>query len=456
MSQIKKNMVVSVEVDDLAYGGMGVGRVDGFVFFIERALPGDLVRAKVFKKASNHAQCFIEELVRPSPLRIDAPCKLFGTCGGCAWQNLDYAEQLRWKAKQAAGVLRHISGQEIPESLPIIGSPNIWNYRNKMEFTFGTGKAEETILGFHYPGRFDRILEVPKCHIHPEPFDSILTALTSFARENNLSSNDPRTHRGLLRHAVVRHSATTGGVILLLITHEPRGIDFPALIEKVRAACPQIQGIQWGVNSGVADVASVQRICETWGNPVLKETVNGLTFSISPLSFFQTNTRGAELLYARTVEMAELTPQDRVLDAYCGTGSIGLHCARTVKRVVGVEVVRDAIWNARDNARANGIENATFIAAPMAGGLTLARQAAGGDFTRVIIDPPRGGMDKKSLELLIKLRAPVFVYVSCNPSTLARDLQTLGEAGYVVEASQPVDMFPHTHHIEMIVRLRLK
>jgi 23S rRNA (uracil1939-C5)-methyltransferase len=456
MPLFNKQSVHSLEIESLAYGGAGVAKPEGFVVFVPGALPGDRVRARIVKKKKNHAEARLEAVESPSPDRIEAPCPLFGACGGCTWQHLPYDRQLEWKQRQVEETLEHLGGlSELPAQRPILASPEVWNYRNKMEYSFGQGQQGEVILGFHEPGRYDRIFEVPKCLIHPEPFDALLKELTAYAREHGLSAYEQRRHTGLLRHAVMRHSRKTGGVVLVLITGKGELPDPGALAARLRGECPALQGFVWGVNTGLADVATIERTAFTWGNLRLREELNGLEFDISPLSFFQTNPSGAEVLYRSVLGMAEIGPHDRVLDAYCGTGSIALHCARAASRVVGVEISLDAIRDARVNARTNGIRNATFIAAPMREGLKLAAEAGGGSFTRVIIDPPRGGMDKRSLAGLIDLRAPVFVYVSCNPSTLARDLQTLIEAGYRVDAVQAVDMFPHTYHIEAVVRLVL-
>lgn len=456
MSSYSKQSVHSFEVEGLAYGGAGVAKPEGFVVFIPGALPGDRVRARILRKKKNHAEARLEEIERPSPDRIAAPCPVFDTCGGCSWQNLGYERQLEWKQRQVEETLTHLGGlTELPPLRPIQPSPLIWHYRNKMEFSFGRDEAHGVVLGFHVPGRYDRIFEVPACLIHPEPFDPLLQALTEYAREHGLDAHDPRSHRGLLRHAIMRHSRQTGGVVLVLVTYKGELPDPEGLVERLRKACPNLQGFVWGINPGLADVATFEKAGFTWGETRLTEDLNGLRFAISPLSFFQTNPSAAEPLYRTTVELADLSSRDRVLDAYCGTGSIALHCARQAGQVVGVEISLDAIRDARINARANAIQNTTFIAAPMKEGLSLALQAAGGSFTRVIIDPPRGGMDKRSLAGLIGLGAPVFVYVSCNPSTLARDLQTIVEGGYRVEAIQPVDMFPHTYHIETVVKLSL-
>lgn len=450
-----KNDVVSVEIEDLAYGGLGVGKLDGFVVFVEGALPGELVSARIIKKKANHAQAVIEKIERPSPHRIaDPPCPLFGRCGGCTWQNFTYDQQLVWKQKQVLDTIAHIGRQRDFEVMPIIGSPVQWRYRNKMEFTFGVDGEAKSVLGFHVPGRYDRVFEVPACLLQPESLDVMLAEVQAYVREHGLEAYDPKTHTKFLRHAMMRHSRTTGECILVLITNRGTLPDKEALAERLAAKVPGFKGMMWGLYTGMSDVARIEKEAWRWGEPELIETVNGLTFRISPQSFFQTNTVAAELLYAKVVEMAQIEPGTRVLDAFCGAGSIALHCARKGANVVGVELIREAIWDARENARRNGIEGVTFLAAPMDEGLPLAKQAAGGEFSRIIIDPPRGGMDKRSRRGLIELGAPVFVYVSCNPATLARDLLEFEDHGYKIEAVQPVDLFPHTYHIETIVRMR--
>lgn len=455
MKEIQRNSLVTVEIEDLVYGGLGMGRVDGFVVFVEGALPGDVVKARIGKKSKNHAQATVDSFDRLAPNRVTPPCAIFDVCGGCVWQDLPYEDQLVWKGKQVRDTLERLGGiQSLPELRPMIPSPSVWNYRNKMEFTFGQDNEGQTILGFHEPGRFDRIFNVPKCLIHPEPFDSLLNELTAWARESGLPPYQQRGHSGFLRHAVMRHSHTTGGALLILCTASGELPDPSGLARRLKQACPALQGFVWGLNDGLAEVAVIRERRFVWGDPTLTETINGLTFKISPESFFQTNTAGAEKLYQVVMDLGEIGPHDTVMDAFCGAGAIGLHCAKTARRVVGVEVVREAVWDARSNARANGVDNCVFISAPMNEGMELARAAAMRAFTRVIVDPPRGGMDKKSLITLAEVGAPVFIYVSCNPATLARDLQILIDRGYVVDAVQPVDMFPHTYHIETVVRLR--
>lgn len=456
MTTPQKNDVVTLDIEDLAYGGMGVGRIGTFVVFVDKALPSERVRARVVKKKSNHAQAVLESIERASPHRIEQPpCPHYGICGGCTLEHLTYDQQLAWKQKQVGDTIRHIGGLEGVEIRPILRSPKIWRYRNKMEFSFGADRDGQPILGFHVPRRFDRIFEVRQCCLQPQAFDQMLAVLTEYARTHGLRAYDKKSHAGFLRHAVMRHSHTTGECILALVTTrgdlpEPEGLA-RMLSERVDGFKGMIQAI----HQGVADVARLNEVHWRWGEPELMETVNGLSFRISPASFFQTNTLGAEVLYQQAIELAELSETNVVLDAYCGTGSIGLQCAGHVRHVVGVESVLDAVWNARENAARNGVRNTTFVAAPLKEGLRLGLQGAGGHFDRVVIDPPRGGMDKKSLAGLIGLEAPVFIYVSCNPATLSRDLQALCGARYEIKAVQPVDMFPHTYHIETVLKLRL-
>lgn len=453
MMELKKQSLVSLDIVDVAYGGYGVAKPDGFVVFVEGAAPGDRVLARIIKKTKNHANAIVEEIETPSDRRIEAPCPIFDHCGGCTWQELPYEDQLHWKHKQVVDTLEHLAKLELPEVAPMIASPGIWNYRNKMEFTFGTDGQGRPILGFHVPRRYDRIFEVQRCLIHPEPFDTLLSELTLYAREQGLTSYDPKTHRGFARHAVMRSSDTTGEIMLILITSTGSLPEPERLALRLKDRCPALKGFIWGVNDRVADVAVIEDEKYRWGDPTLTETINGLSFSISPMSFFQTNTAAAELLYQVVIEMAESARIDCVLDAYCGAGAIALHLASRARRVVGIDISRDSIWDARLNARNNSIENSTFLAGSIDDGLRLVRGAMNDHFSTVVIDPPRGGMDKRSLSRLIGLQAPSFIYVSCNPATLARDLQTICDGGYRITAIQPVDMFPHTFHIEVVVRL---
>lgn len=454
--QIQKRQALELRVDDLAYGGRGIARIEEFVIFVDKAVPGDRVRARVTRRKKNYAEARIDEVLEPSPDRIEAPCPLFGQCGGCTWQNIPYEVQLRHKQKQAEAVLQHL-GKCRPERIaPIIASPEAWRYRNKMDFTFGVGSDGEPILGFHRPGQFSHILEVPACLLQPEPLDALLGAVTRWVRERGLSAYNPHSHRGFLRHLVLRHSRHTDEFLAVLLTSKGSLPEPQTLVDAMRGACPGLKGFVWGLNAGLADVARQDTELWRWGEPSLDEKLGDRVFRVSPLSFFQVNTPAAQLLYGAVRDMISTDRPVRLLDAYCGTGSIGIFCADRAREVVGIEVVREAVWDARDNASRNAIANCTFLAGQMRDTLPLALNMPGGPFECVVMDPPRGGMDKRSLRGLLALRAPELIYVSCNPSTLARDLVAITEAGYRPTLMQPVDLFPQTFHIETIVKFTLE
>ncbi|MFP4579765.1 MAG: 23S rRNA (uracil(1939)-C(5))-methyltransferase RlmD [Candidatus Sumerlaeia bacterium] len=454
---IQKNALVELDILDLAYGGKGVAKVDGYVVFVKNAIPGDRVKARITKRQKNHAEAIMEEILSPSPERIEAPCPLFGECGGCTWQNIPYRVQLAHKQKQAEEVCERLGGGARPDEIrPIIASPEEWRYRNKMDYTFGFNADKKRVLGFHEPAMFWRIIDVQRCLLQPEPIDFLLQEMTRYMYDYDLSVYNQKSHKGFLRHLIIRHSTHSDGIICLLLTHEGELPDKEKLVERLTAACPQLQGFVWGINTGIADIARLEREAWQWGEPQIYETLGDLKFRVSPLSFFQVNTPAAEKLYTVIRELLGDSENTRLLDAYCGTGSIGLFCADRVKELVGIEIVKEAIWDARENAERNGVENCTFLAGHMRDALPLAMDMPGGPFGRIIMDPPRGGMDKRSLRGILEIKAPVLIYVSCNPSTLARDLVTITEAGYHPTVMQPVDLFPQTYHIETVIRFDLQ
>ncbi len=451
----EKGESIEVRIDSLAYGGRGVGRLNGLTVFVDRTVPGERVRARVVKRKKSYAESELIEILEPSPRRQNPPCPVFGECGGCTWQHLSYADQLEAKRRIVRESIEHIGGLQDVEVREIVPSPRPFHYRNKMEFSFGTDEEGVVILGFHRPGRWQEILEVRQCWLHPEDFDAVLRETTAWARELGLTAHDPRTHQGYLRHLVIRGSEATRGIVALLLTGEARDPGVSALRERLKSACPHLQGFVWGVNEGLSDVARIERTLHTWGNPNLVDRIGDLEFQISPESFFQTNSLGAKMLYDAALEALQLDGTQTLLDAYCGTGTVGLYCARQCREVWGIEIVREAVWDARANAERNGIGNAWFLAGDIKRTLPTLLDAVPGRFSRVVVDPPRAGMEKKALAQLLGLQAPILVYVSCNPTTLGRDLQAIHEAGYRIESVVPVDMFPQTYHIEAVARCRL-
>jgi 23S rRNA (uracil1939-C5)-methyltransferase len=453
---VQKGNEVDLKVVNLAYGGKGVARQDGLVVFVEGAVPGDEVRARVVRRKRDYAEARLEEVLAPSPHRVEPRCELFGECGGCAAQNVAYDEQLRQKEEQVRQVLTRIGRQGDIAVEPIRPSPAVWRYRNKMDFTFGSDREGQIVLGMHRRGKYASIVNVERCWLQPERFDRALGAVRRFARQSGLPAYDPRTHKGFWRHLVLRHSVAEDRVVAVVITASGTLPDFEGLVGELREADTNLAGLVWAVNDSVADVAACQERRAVWGDEVLCEQLGDMRFRVSPLSFFQVNTRATEELYATIAD--DLRPDDALtlLDAYCGTGSIGIYCARRFARVVGIESVREAVWDARANARLNGLDNCTFLCGRVKKSLALARSVAGGRLGRLVVDPPRGGMDKRALAGLLDLRAPVLVYVSCNPATLARDVVAMCNAGYVIERVQPFDLFPHTPHIETVVQFRLR
>lgn len=457
---VKKNEVVEVDVATLAFGGRGVARVENYVIFVEGGLPDERVKARVTRAKPNFAEAVVEEIIVPSPYRVVPQCPLFGKCGGCKLQHLDYAAQCEQKQRQVAEVFAHLAGVPLPEIRHILPSPEPWRYRNKMEMAFGAAPDGSLAVGFHTPGDFRTILDVPACLLQPAAFDEIvaflrvrLEALRRLDPER-FAPYDPVTHQGFWRHLVMRHSWATDEILVAILTNDGDWPAFPDLAQEFLTRFPQCQGFTWGINRGVSDVARMEEKRHEIRRGWIEERLGERVYRISTFSFFQTNTRGARLLYDAVKEFSELTGNERVLDAYCGTGSIGIYLADRAKEVVGIELVREAVWDARYNAQRNGLANCTFLAGEMRDVLPTLSHTVGARFDRVIVDPPRGGMDKRSLKLLIGIGAPLLIYVSCNPATLARDAATLVAAGYAPELAQPVDLFPHTPHVECVVKFR--
>jgi len=449
---IEKSAHIELTIENLAYGGKGVARLDGFVVFVEGAVPGDRVAARIVRKKSDFAEAVVEKVVEPSPHRVASPCPLFGACGGCSALHIAYAEQLAQKAKQVREVLARIGRQSDLPVAPIRPSPVLYRYRNKMDFTFGTDRDGQLVLGLHRKGEYAGILDVERCWLQPERFDRALAVVRDFARRSGLPAYSQRNHKGFWRHLILRHSVAEDRILVVLITAPGELAGLDRLVEQLEAADARPAGLIWAVNDSVADVAACQDLRFAWGERAFRERLGGLQFRVSALSFFQVNTLATEGLYDCVAEFAEHNPALTLLDAYCGTGCIGIYCARQFGRVVGIESARESVWDARENAALNGLGNCTFLCGPVNRMIALARSHVGGRFGRVVVDPPRGGMDKRALAQLLELNAPVLVYVSCNPATLARDVLAVAEAGYAIERVQPFDLFPHTPHVETVIK----
>jgi 23S rRNA (uracil1939-C5)-methyltransferase len=451
MASARRGDLVTVDVTDLAFGGEGVARAGGYVVFVPGAVPGDRAEVRLTHVRPRFARGAIERLARRSAWRTDPPCPYFGRCGGCRLQHIRYEAQLEFKQRQVVDCLTRLGGLADLPIAPILGAPEVYGYRNKMEFAFAEvdGRA---IVGLHEAERYDAILDIERCLLQSDRMNAVLAEVRAFVQERGWSVYRQETEQGLLRFLMLREGRATGETMVNLVTTSPDVASARTLADRLRARCPFVTSIVLNVNPKKAAVAVGVEEHPIDGNETVRERLGGLVFSISANSFFQTNTRQAERLFGIVSEYADLTGREVVLDLYAGTGAISLILAHRAGAVYGIELVPDAIEDAARNARENGITNCTFLPGEVRH--VLPQLLARGVRADVVVaDPPRAGFHPKALRSLATLGARRLVYVSCNPATLARDLAALCAAGYRVTAVQPVDMFPHTPHIEVVVRI---
>lgn len=463
-------LLEQVEIADAGAEGMAVAKVDGLVIFVPFVVPGDVVDIQLRKKKKNYAEGRAVHLHKPSPLRVEPVCPHFGTCGGCKWQTMSYQAQLEAKQRQVRDNLERLGGVDCTSMRPICGSEQIYYYRNKLEFTFSnrawhTDPAEHEegewgALGFHIPQLFDKVLNIEHCALQADPSNAIRLAVRDYAIEHGLQPYDLRNHSGFLRNMVIRSTSTGQWMVIVVVAEDDREKLFP-LLDMLRERFPQITSLQYIVNQKLNDSYGDLDVVTYYGADHIEELMSGynggkdLHFIINPKSFYQTNSAQAQRLYSYVAELAELQPEDTLYDLYTGTGTIALFLASMARKVVGIEYVEEAISDARRNATLNGFSNAVFYAGDMAKVLTDEFIDANGRPDVVVTDPPRAGMHERVIEQLLKAVPRKIVYVSCNPATQARDLQMLS-ARYSVGRIQPVDMFPHTQHVENIAELLLK
>jgi len=447
MPAVARNQELDLTIDSLAYGGRGVARHGELVVFVARALPGDRVRARVTKFKKRYAEARTVELLEPGPGRVQARCAHFGVCGGCAWQDLDYEQQLRHKQAQVVDALERLGRLDGYQLEPIEPARHIWGYRNKLEYSWSQG-ADGPSLGFHVAGRWDQLMAVETCHIASEASNQVRRAFERWAREQGLVAYAQPSGEGLLRHLVVREGVRTGQLLAVLVT-APGAV--PA-VERLSELLPaSVVGVVHAVNDGVAEVTSGLSTSVLLGEDEFDERIGPLTLRLSAGAFMQTNSEMCEVLYGHALEYAQLRPDDVAWDLYCGAGAIGLLAAPKVRKLVGVELSEESVARARENAVRNGIANAEFIEGDVARELrTLLTRAERPDV--VFVDPPRAGLTPRAVRRLTELAPERISYVSCNPTTLAPNARQLADAGYRLERVRPVDMFPHTHHIECVAR----
>ena len=468
----KKNLPLlkDITITGIAAEGKALTRIDDMVVFVPYCVPGDIVDLQVTKKKHSFMEARVERIVKPSEERCEAVCKHYGVCGGCKWQILPYPAQLRYKQQQVTDNLTRIGKVKLPEISPILGSKHIYAYRNKLEFTFadrkwlswdeihaagGLDQIDNSYgLGFHITNCFDKVLDIEECHLMPDINNRIRNGIRRFARDHAMTFYNEHTHQGQLRTLILRANHK-GEIMLILSFGEPLDDNGFALLEWLHSEFPEIVSLQYVVNTKFNDTIGDLDIQVFFGADHIMEEMEGLQFKVGPKSFYQTNTEQAYELYKVARDFAELTGEELVFDLYTGTGTIANFVAKQAKQVIGIEYVPEAIEDAKVNAQLNRLDNTLFFAGDMKDILNEDFIAQYGRPDVIITDPPRAGMHEDVVKTILFAEPKRIVYVSCNPATQARDLALLDEK-YEVTKVQPVDMFPHTQHVENVVQLKLR
>jgi 23S rRNA (uracil1939-C5)-methyltransferase len=447
---VQRDDEIELEIESLAYGGNGVARLNGYVVFVRRGLPGDRVRARVTKVKRNFAEALATVVVTAGPRRVEAPCSHYPACGGCRFQDLAYDAQVQQKAEWVRDSLVRLGRVESPTLEEIVPASDVFHYRNKVEYSF-TRTPSGPALGFHKAGRWDEVLEIERCWLTTDIGNAVRDAVRDWARGERLEAYSQEDGTGYLRHLVVREGRNTGQALVQLVTAPGEQFEREHFVDVLRRF-PEVRSIHWSVNETPAEVTNLPTEL-LWGEDAIEEQLLGLRFRVRPNAFLQTNTAMAERLYELAIEYAALTGGETVWDLYCGIGTIGLAMASRALTVWGVEVVEESVACALENADLNGITNAAFFAGNVGQSIEELRDR-GGDPDVVVVDPPRAGLAGKALKRLGEIAAPRIVYVSCNPTTLASDVARLRDVfGYSFVRGRPVDMFPHTPHVECVALL---
>lgn len=464
----KKNELVTIEITDMGSGGEGIGRADGFTLFVKGAVVGDVVEAKVLKAKKTYGYAKIENIIRPSESRVEPVCPVAGRCGGCQLQPMSYSAQLAWKERKVKGCLERIgsvtfqeSGEEVPQFLPILGMEDCLAYRNKAQFPVGKDKNGKIVTGF-YAGHSHAIIPSTTCAIQAPVNEVICKTVCEHMEQYNIAPYDEENHAGLVRHILTRVGAVTGEVLVCLIVNGKSLPKAEVLAERLRETVEEfaddgltLKGLCLNVNREKTNVILGNEIIPIWGDTYITDSIGEVSFRISPLSFYQVNPKQTKVLYEKALEFAGLTGNEIVWDLYCGIGTISLFLAKKAKQVYGVEIVPQAIEDAKQNAIRNGITNAEFFVGAAEDVLPAKYKESGGSMRAdvIVVDPPRKGCDEALLQTVVNMEPEKVVYVSCDPATLARDVKYLEENGYRLVKAQPVDMFPFTEHCEIVCLL---
>lgn len=462
----KRIVIEGLEITKMAAEGRAMGHHEGKVIFVDYAVPGDVVNVQTTVSKKDYAVASIIEIITPSPTRIEATCEHFGTCGGCRWQHVPYSQQLSFKQQLVQEAFQRIGHLTFPEILPIIGAPDVFEYRNKMEYTFSNrgwltqeqidsnADFDRRALGFHVPGRFDGVMQINKCYLQDDLGNQIRNFVHQYSIQKDFTFYNVKSHEGFLRNLIMRNNIA-GEWMVTVSFGEDNTEDIYGLLDELIKNFPAIISLNYVYNPKKNDTLYDLDVINYSGEAYLTETLDEIQYKIGPKSFFQTNSKQAKNLYDVVRKMATIRPEHTVYDLYTGTGSIALYVAKTAYKVIGIETVAEAIEDAKFNMELNNISNTTFIASPVEKILDEDFIAQYGKPDVVITDPPRMGMHEKVVEILLSSAPQQIVYVSCNPATQARDLSLLSEKYDIIEV-QPVDMFPNTFHIENVVNLQLK
>ena len=450
MIPVEKNKIYEMQIDALGSNGEGIGRIDGYTVFVEGALPGETIRVLIVKVKKNYGYGKRMEILEVSPQRREPLCPVAKQCGGCQLQHLSYEAELAYKTREVKDVMERIGGIKGVEVKPALGMENPWRYRNKAQFPVGKGK-DGCAIGF-YAKRSHRIVDTEKCFLQNECNDEIIGIVRTFLNEFNISLYDEEKHKGLVRHILTRIGRSSGEIMVCIVINGKKLPNSDILVERLKAV-EGVVSIVLNVNKEKTNVILGQKIITLWGKDTITDSIDGIEFEISPLSFYQVNPVQTEVLYGKAVELAGLKGDETVLDLYCGIGTISLFFARKAKKVFGVEIVPEAIADAKKNAARNGITNAEFAVGAAEEVIPRLYEEEGITADIVVVDPPRKGCDEKLLETILQISPEKIVYVSCNPATWARDLAVLKEGGYALKEVQPVDQFSHSVHVEVVSML---
>lgn len=447
---VVKNELYEMMIDDLGSNGEGIGRIDGFAIFVEGGLPGERVKVAILQVKKSYGYGKIIEIIKRSPDRVAPRCGVAKYCGGCQLQHLSYEGQLMYKTKKVKDELERIGGQKDVIVQPILGMEDPWRYRNKAQFPVGAGK-EGAEIGF-FSKRSHHIVDTDVCLLQDACNDEITAVVRAYMAEYNVPAYHEGRHDGIIRHVLTRIGRNSGEIMVCIVVNGKKIPHSHELVEKLKAI-EGVASVVMNENRQRTNVILGRRVTVLWGKETITDSIDGIQFEISPLSFYQVNPAQTEVLYKKALELADLTGEETVLDLYCGIGTISLFFARKAKTVCGVEIVEEAVNDARRNAEKNGMTNVTFEVGAADDVVAKMFRNRGVPVHVVVVDPPRKGCEPELLETIVSLAPEKVIYVSCNPATLARDLIVLCEAGYQVREVQPVDQFPMTVHVECVVKL---